>query len=66
VNSELHRRPFEPKDVNSEFSAASFLAARAARSGRPDPHPVRLHSSLGYLTPHEFTKSHHRGELALQ
>ncbi len=31
---------------------------------------VRPHSSLGYLTPHEFTNSmekpHHRGERALQ
>ena len=61
---------FRDECLDMEWFRSRAEAVVVIEAWRRHYNEVRPHSSLGYLTPHEFTKSmeksHHRGELALQ
>ncbi len=61
---------FRDECLNMEWFRSRAEAVVVIETWRRHYNEVRPHSSLGYLTPSEFTKSmeksHHRRELALQ
>jgi putative transposase len=61
---------FRDECLNMEWFRSRAEAVVVIETWRRHYNEIRPHSSLGYLTPHEFKrsmeKSHHRGELALQ